>query len=178
MIGAWPSTVSSSGVPVLANGGPMMALTPSSSSSWAARWVAAGSPWMSFTTVLDGQTTDSAGLVDEVDLDLRGFRSRLVGERAELAEIGCEPDLQRCVERAVARRRGGRAGWLRTGRLRSGRFGPRRFGRRRFGARRPGGVRLGRIVVVAARRGEQGDGREQDRSDLLGHVSPMSFEAS
>ncbi len=54
MIGAWPSTVSSSGVPVLANGGPMIALTPSSSSSWAARWVAAGSPWMSFTTYSTG----------------------------------------------------------------------------------------------------------------------------
>ncbi len=39
---------------MLANGGPMIALTPSSSSSWAARWVAAGSPWMSFTTYSTG----------------------------------------------------------------------------------------------------------------------------
>jgi hypothetical protein len=47
--GAAPPTVSSSGIPVLPNGGPMMALTPLSSSSCVPRCVAAGSPWMSFT---------------------------------------------------------------------------------------------------------------------------------
>jgi hypothetical protein len=40
--GAAPSTVSSNGAPVDANGGPMIALTPLSSSSCAARCVAAG----------------------------------------------------------------------------------------------------------------------------------------
>ena len=81
MIGTWPSTVSISGAPLLANGGPMIALTPSSSSSWAARWVADGSPWQLLDDVLDGLAADAAGLVDEVDLHLGGLRAGLVGER-------------------------------------------------------------------------------------------------
>ena len=178
MIGAWPSTVSSSGVPVFANGGPMIALTPSSSSSWAARWVAAGSPWMSLTTYSTGSPpTPPASLMrstctwaasepgwsenapssprSAAKPILRGVSSvqspgGAVVPSAAVPSPAPSPPVRSAPARSTpARSR--RARWRRA-----------RSHRRRRRTRRP----------RSAMR------REQERSDLLRHVSPMSFEAS
>ena len=100
--GALPSTVSSSGAPVLANGGPISALTPSSSSSWAAALRGGRIALDVLHGVLDRQTADATGGVELVDHHLGGLRAGLVGERAELAEVGREADLERRIEGAVA----------------------------------------------------------------------------
>ncbi len=62
--------------------------------------------WQFLDDVLDVLSADAPRLVDQVDLDAGGFRPGLVGEPAEVAEVGGVSDRQWLVERAVARRAG------------------------------------------------------------------------
>ena len=84
---------------------PEMMSAPSSSSSWAARCAAAGSGGSGCLLDLefDRLPTDAAGLVDLVDDELGAASEPGHVAEATEVEVGRVADLQRRVERAVAR---------------------------------------------------------------------------
>ena len=133
---------------------------PPSSSSCTARWRRSRVGWGLadlLDLVLDGQPADAAGLVDLIDDELGSVRAGHVADATEI-EVGCVADPQWLVERAVTSR------WRPRSRRRGRCIGRCRLGRC-IGARG--------LVIVATRRGDEGQGRQRGHYWNSPHGLPL-----